>query len=164
MHQSVSTVPVKEVMTQEPLAVRREMTVGELVTLFEHHDYNGFPVVDDEGMLIGIVTKLDLLRLLRPADGLAVPSLQSVSQLPVEAIMRHGIITIEPDDALVVVADLMIETRLRSLPVVQRHSGKPVLVGIVSRNDLLHSLLAAADHAEEAQSSEPDGTSDGGSP
>ena len=142
--ETVSTLPVREVMTKEPLAVSRDMSIGELVILFDHHDYNGFPVVDEEGVLAGIVTKLDLLGLLRPDDTQEVPGLASVSQFPVERIMRHGIITVEPEDAIAAVADLMVETRLRSIPVVQRHSGKPVLVGIVSRNDLLRRLLTEA--------------------
>jgi CBS domain-containing protein len=130
MSESVSTLPVREVMTKEPMAVHRDMTIGELVILFEHHDYNGFPVVDEEGVLAGIVTKLDLLNLLRPDAAFEVPELASIS--------------VEPDDVIAVVADLMVETRLRSIPVVQRHSGKPVLVGIVSRNDLLRRFLTEA--------------------
>ncbi|MDH3242938.1 MAG: CBS domain-containing protein [Alphaproteobacteria bacterium] len=144
MSESVSTLPVREVMTKEPMAVHRDMTIGELVILFDHHDYNGFPVVDEEGVLAGIVTKLDLLNLLRPDATFEVPDLASISDLPVNRIMRHGIITVEPDDVIAIVADLMVETRLRSIPVVQRHSGKPVLVGIVSRNDLLRRFLTEA--------------------
>ena len=39
----------------------------------------------------------------------------------------------------------MVETKLRTLPVVERRGGKPVLVGIVSRKDLLRCLTIEED-------------------
>jgi CBS domain-containing protein len=55
-------------------------------------------------------------------------------------IMRRGGVSVGPEDPVVVAAELMVETRLRSLPVVQRTSGSPVLVGMVSQDDLLRAL------------------------
>lgn len=54
--------------------------------------------------------------------------------------MRHGVVSVEAGDPLVVAADLMVETRLRSLPVVRREPKGPVLAGIVSQGDLLRGL------------------------
>jgi CBS domain-containing protein len=55
--------------------------------------------------------------------------------------MRRGVVTVEPEDPVAVAADLMVETRLRSLPVVQRSPGAGrMLVGIVSQGDLLRGL------------------------
>lgn len=54
--------------------------------------------------------------------------------------MRRGVVCVEPEDPVVVAADLMVETHLRSLPVVQRKSGGPVLIGMVSQGDLLRGL------------------------
>ena len=52
---------------------------------------------------------------------------------------------VEPGDPVVVAVDLMVETKLRTLPVVERRGGKPVLVGIVSRKDLLRCLTIEED-------------------
>lgn len=140
MNKHVMTRPVYEVMTPEPVKVRPEMTVEELLTLFDRHDFNAFPVVDQDGTLLGIVTKLDVLRFLRPDPTLRIPDLPAVSATHVLDIMRTGIVTVEPEDPIVVAADLMVETRLHSLPVVLRRAGEPTLAGMVSRGDLLRGL------------------------
>ena len=48
-------------MTRSVETVTRQVTMLDLETLFEKHDFNAFPVVEAEKML-GIVTKLDFLR------------------------------------------------------------------------------------------------------
>jgi len=134
------TTPVHEVMTLEPVRVRQETTVRELIQLFDRHDYNAFPVVDRAGTLLGIVTQLDVLRLLGPDAQLRIPDATTLNGTHVRDIMRHGIVTVEPENPIVVAADLMVHTQLHSLPVVQRRAGVPTLVGMVSRGDLLRGL------------------------
>lgn len=48
-------------MTSAVETVTRQVTMLELETLFERHDFNAFPVVEG-GKMLGIVTKLDFLR------------------------------------------------------------------------------------------------------
>jgi CBS domain-containing protein len=50
-------------MTRTVVTVDRQMTVRELGALFEQHDFNAFPVLEDDKML-GIVSKFDFLRVL----------------------------------------------------------------------------------------------------
>jgi CBS domain-containing protein len=133
-------MPVYEVMTRAPVTVTPLTTLTDLIALFDRYDFNAFPVIDDRGIVCGIVTKLDVLRLLRPDQNLWVPGLAGVSSARVEDIMRRGVVSVEAGDPVVVAADLMVETRLRSLPVVQRKAEGPVLVGIVSQGDLLRGL------------------------
>ena len=134
------TMPVLEVMTRAPLTVTPNTSVDELMALFDRHDFNAFPVVDQTGVVRGIVTKLDVLRLLRPDWGFQVTGRGLLASTRVADVMRPGVVSVEPEDPIVVAADLMVETRLRSLPVVQRKSGLPVLVGIVSQGDLLRGF------------------------
>jgi len=143
---------IHEVMTLRPITVTPRTTIGELMAAFDRDDFNAFPVVDG-GALVGIVTKLDVLRALRPSPDLDLKTLPSVAAMPIEGIMRRGVVAVEPDDPVVVAADLMVETRLRSLPVVQRPRGSArVLVGIVSQGDLLRGLrLSLADERIAAE-------------
>lgn len=135
-----ATMPVWEAMSPTPRTIAPDAPVTALLELFTKHDFNAIPVVDDAGVLHGLVTKLDVLRLLRPDATLQVPSLRQVADRPVRDIMRPGVVTVEPDDPMAVAADLMIETGLRSLPVVERGPGPPVLRGMLSRGDLLRAL------------------------
>jgi CBS domain-containing protein len=133
-------MPILEVMTSEPITVRPETTVEDLLNLFDRHDFNAFPVVAADGTLRGIVSKLDVLHLLHPDEQFRLPDPKTIAATPVSTIMRPGALTIEAEDPVVVAADLMVATGRRSLPVVKRGSGWPRLVGIVSRGDLLRGL------------------------
>jgi CBS domain-containing protein len=127
-------------MTTAARTVSPDTSVGELLTLFERHDFNAFPVVNGVGELCGLVTTLDLLRLLGPDERLQLPDLRVLASRRVASLMRHGVVTVEGDEPVAVAVHLMIETGLRSLPVVHRRGRGPELVGIVSRGDLLRGL------------------------
>lgn len=135
-----SAQPIYEVMTPAPVTVSPDTTVAELMQAFDRHDFNAFPVVGDGGALVGIVTKLDVLRLFRPVTGLRIPADVAAPTVRVAKIMRPGVLNVEAEDPLVTAAELMVATRLRSLPVVRRGPGGPMLVGIVTQGDLLRGL------------------------
>jgi len=130
-------------MTREPITVTPATPIGDLLSLFARHDFNAFPVLDPGGALRGIVTKLDVLRLFRPDPALRIADYPTLSAAHVADIMRRGIVSVEPDEPLIVAADLMVETRLHSLPVVHRSGTVRNLVGIVSQGDLLRGIRAA---------------------
>lgn len=133
---------VHEVMTVAPITVSPETRFDELLELFGLHDVGAFPVVGPDGVLLGLVTKLDLLRpfvMRRP-----VPDVADIAAEPAKRLMRPGILALEAGDTLASAVELMVETRLHSLPVVRRGGSAPVLVGLVSRGDLLRALMLPA--------------------
>jgi CBS-domain-containing membrane protein len=106
-----------------------------------------FPVVDARGVLRGLMTKLDLLRTFRPQMRRWILDLKLLWAERIENLMSRGSVSVEADDPITVAVDTMIEARLRSLPVVQRRAEGPVLVGIVSRTDVLPCLTLERDDA-----------------
>ena len=147
MDKRITEQPIRAIMTPAPVSVRPETTIGELKALFERHDFNAFPVVDAQGILRGVVSKLDLLRVFRPDKRRGVAGLWDLFAECVDEIMNRGIIAVEPDESVIAALDLMIEARRRSLPVVERHPAGPVLVGMVSRTDVLQCLTVGAQEA-----------------
>lgn len=135
-----STQPIYDVMTPAPVTVRPETTVAELMQAFDRYDFNAFPVVEEAGALVGIVTKLDVLRLFRPVTGLRLPANVAAPTVQVKKIMRRGVLNVEAEDPLVTAAELMVATRLRSLPVVRHGPAGATLIGIVTQGDLLRGL------------------------
>ena len=65
----------------------------------------------------------------------------------VDDIMSRGIVAVEPDEPVETAVDLMIEARRRSLPVVERRPEGRVLVGMLSRTDLLPYLTLAGEES-----------------
>lgn len=149
MTKHAATMPIHQVMTTGPVTVHPMTTVAELLTLFDRYDFNAFPVVVADDTLRGIVSKLDVLRLLHPDEQFRLPDAKVIGATRVAEIMRPGILTVEAEDPVVAAAELMVATGRRSLPVVRRGSGWPKLVGIVSRGDLLRGLRFEL--AEDAQ-------------
>jgi CBS-domain-containing membrane protein len=128
-------------MTRNPVTVNLNMSLVDLKALFESHDFNMFPVVDERGVLRGTVTKLDFLRIFRLQVGRWIPNLRVLWAERVEQMMNQGAIAVEPGDSIVVAVDTMLGSRLRSIPVVERGPEGAKVVGIVSRTDLLPCLM-----------------------
>ena len=132
---------IRDVMTTGPVFVAPATSAHELAQRFEREGKSAFPVVTEDGMLAGIVTKLDLLRVLRPRVPGDEADLGRLAGHTARDLMRPGVFTLEPDQSLATAIDLMVETRLRSLPVVERRrGGAPRLVGMVSQGDMLRAL------------------------
>ena len=136
---------IRDVMTSHPKTVGRETSVQALRGLFIAYGFNAFPVVDEAETLLGIITKLDLLRVFRPDPRRLLPDLAAIWAERVEDLMRGHVVTVTPEDAVVTAVDCMLSWRFRSLPVVERRGGKECLVGIVSRGDVLRGLSFESD-------------------
>jgi CBS domain-containing protein len=137
MEKHVEPKIIRDIMTPSPVTVRPQMSIADLKSLFDRYDFNAFPVVDDQGVLCGMVSKLDLLRSFRPDKRRGMAGLWALWAEHVEEIMSRGIIAVEPQEPVVAAVDLMIETRRRSLPVIEHGPAGRMVVGMISRKDLL---------------------------
>ena len=126
------TAAVESVMTSRVVMIVEEIPMAEVRAIAARYDYNGFPVVTREGRLVGMITKGDLLRVLKA--GLGTPD---VWLQPVSRWMAHGVLALRPKDSHETAVSLMVDSGLRSLPVIDDH-GK--VVGIVSRNDVMGAV------------------------
>ena len=141
MGRRIAPLSIREIMSTQPKTVRPRTSLRELQALFISHDFNAFPVADEAGILLGIVTKLDLLRIFRHDPARLLPDLGALWAEHVEDIMRRRVVTLGPRDSATTAVDRMLSSKLRSLPVVERRDGKDVLVGIVSRGDVIRSFI-----------------------
>jgi CBS domain-containing protein len=115
---------VREVMTVDPTAVSRDVTVREAARLLVERDVGPLPVVDGD-MLIGIVTDRDLVVRVLADD--RDPACTTVGE-----IASTTVVTIDPEEELERARALMAEHHVRRLPVVEE--GR--LVGILSHGDV----------------------------
>ena len=141
METRVEVRRIDRIMTRNPLTVRPDTTLLQLRRRFETHDFNMFPVVDDRDVLRGVVTKLDLLKIFRPWSGRIIPDLRTLWAEHVKDIMSRGLISVTPEEPVTAALTLTVNRRLRSIQVVERQTREQVLVGIVSRNDVLQCLI-----------------------
>ena len=133
-------VPVGELMSAPALTVKPETTIDELARIFVEHEYNGLPVIDDLRVLQGIVTQLDLFKIHLEPYPRFIPAMESAWVSSVGAIMSQTVITLYPIEPAIKAMALMVEYRVRTIPVVNDAAGGRVVVGVITRRDLMAAL------------------------
>lgn len=119
---------VRDAMTTPVLAVAPETSVEDVAHVLTEHRVGAVPVVDAERHVLGVITESDVVLGLDSASAAAAQ------------IMTAPAITVEADAPLGDARRAVAEHRVGRLPVVNRDHR---LVGIVSRRDLLRTLLPA---------------------
>ncbi len=135
-------IPVGDLMSAPALTVTPETTIDELTRLFAEHEFNGLPVVNDLRLLQGIVTQLDLFKLHLQPYPRFIPALENAWVSSVGAIMSPGAITLYPLEPAIRAMALMVDYRIRTIPVVNDAAGGKVVVGVLTRRDLITALKA----------------------
>ena len=116
-----------QLMSSAPATLPGDMAVGDAVRFFaEEADHRSYPVVDDHGRLLGLVSRTDALEWAvgRKAEGKLADALSDASTQFAFAETPCG-----------EVADMMVESGVGRVPIVDPHDRR--VVGIISRQDLL---------------------------
>jgi CBS domain-containing protein len=150
-HRNVSDVMTSRVHVASPLAPFKL-----LVRLIEENRVSAIPIVDHEGMPVGIVSESDLLlkeRRLELDSSRDLLHAQKRRQDRVKAagtiasdVMTHPAITVPLDTSLSEAARLMQQKNVRRLVVVDERGR---IAGIVSRSDLLQVFLRSDEELRE---------------
>ncbi len=108
-------------MIYDPVTVKREKTVADVLDLMRTYKIGGIPVVDDEGYLVGIVTNRDL-------------RFEQRLDKPISEVMtcNNLVTTLESTD-LEKAAYILQENKIEKLPVVDKNNK---LIGLVTYKDI----------------------------
>ncbi|MBW8036025.1 MAG: CBS domain-containing protein [Planctomycetes bacterium] len=116
------------IMKTDLITAQRQDPIYEAIRTLVDNNITGLPVVDDDMNLVGVITEKDVLSLLydnRDESG------------KVEDFMTEKVISFDPGDSLIDIADSFINNHFRRVPIVT--NGK--LVGIISRKDIIAYIL-----------------------
>lgn len=154
---------VREYMTTAIVTVHVSETLESVVTKMRQHAISGCPVVDPSGKLVGVISEVDLARvlslgkgatslagfietLLRSASNETLDPLAQLMHrfrhLRAGSCMTSPAITVGPEDPVSIAAALMGRRHINRLPVVS--GGR--LVGMLARGDLLEALAEEGSH------------------
>lgn len=129
---------VNQLMTRNLATVSPDSSLKEAARIMIDRKVSGLPVVDDDGVLVGIVTEGDILHMesmRNPATTISgllrrsVPTAETTGEA-----MTRKVISISPDSDHTEAARLMESAGVKRLPVIDV-AGK--LVGVLSRSDVL---------------------------
>ena len=136
---------VKDVMSRDVVTLPHSLPVKQLLEQYfeggNGHKHQGYPVVDDLGRLIGIVTRSNLLE----------PSLvEAINALVVADILEREPVTAYAEESCRSAAEKMAQARVGRLPVVADDNPRQ-LVGIITRSDLLKPHARSADEEQRRE-------------
>jgi acetoin utilization protein AcuB len=126
-------------MTANPVKVTLGTSFPEAFRIIQEKGIRHLPVVDDEGKLVGIVTRTDLLQ--------ASPSATTtfnvfemsylLANLHVQEVMSSPPITVSEDAPLEEAARLMVQKKIGCLPVMREGA----LVGVITETDIFETFV-----------------------
>ncbi len=130
---------VSDLMSREFQTVSPETLLSETLHLMVKHRRRGMPVVSDNGEVLGIVTEEELLQhflpqVLNPA---AESGQREIQDIEVRDAMQRSVMCLSEDELITDVLGTMLSEGVAQFPVVR----EGVLVGFLSRTDLIHKLL-----------------------
>ena len=136
---------VKDVMTTRVVSVTKQASFRTMAAALREHRVSAFPVVDDDGKVIGVVSEADMLakEALKSEPG-GMPGMitgilrrkehEKARGTTAGDLMTSPAVTVTPDDTIQRAARLMYTRKVKRLPVVDANGH---LVGIIGRTDLL---------------------------
>lgn len=145
---------VRDIMTSNPVTISPDTVVTTAIQTMIDHNIKRLPVVDTAGHLVGIVSRIDILRAMtQPAVGAAPrQALRPGTYHHVKEVMLTNVPSVRSNASLAEVIGLLTSHTQRRVVVVDRMSR---VVGIITDGDLLNhateterpkiiSMLAAA--------------------
>jgi CBS domain-containing protein len=123
-------------MTPNAKTVSRGLTLRQLGDLFERDDFNAYPVEEDS-QIVGLVSKFDFLACFVFTTARMTPRYDDLMKQTVADIMTPDFIYVRGETKLTRVLQLMVDHRIRSMPVIESDQR---LVGMISREDVMRTL------------------------
>ena len=126
---------VKEAMRTNVICASSDTKATEVKNMMTENNVSKLPVVDN-GKLVGIVTKNDLLKA-EPSSATTLDMFEIsylLSKLTVKKIMNTKVISVGPNEVVEEAARIMVDNKISCLPVVDGDA----LIGIITKSDLFH--------------------------
>lgn len=141
---------VRDVMTDDVITVTPEHTLKEAARLMVDNRISGLPVVEDDSVVVGIITEADfLIRDPGPRPRLLKMFIDDTIPQPGEsvgdAMTRHPLVVMA-DTTVAAAGRTMANKNVKRLPVVDADGH---LVGIISRSDIVRAFARPDDVIED---------------
>jgi len=139
----MESVLVEEVMVNKPISVSMNLPVAVLAEKFIETGRHGFPVLDEQGKLFGVISLEDYRRALSDMG-------EKLGDLKVGEIATRAIVTVYPDQTVGYALRRMAPRDISRLPVVSREDPYHLL-GMVRRNDIVRAYEVGVTRYEDGQ-------------
>ena len=126
-------VLIKDIMTSHVVSVSLNQTVENVLQLAKKHNVTGFPVIDIDRRVLGVVSTLDLI------TEMAVGKMQfKLGELPLVIKVEKDVIKLRPDTPVKEALKAIIKSHVGRIIITDENNR---LCGIVSRKDLVNFFI-----------------------
>ena len=128
-------IKVRDLMSHGVRTVRPSATISQVAAQMLRTGHEGFPVVNADGRILGLVTRNAVDRAMQ----------HQWDHQPVTRVMRQGEIAVSPEDSVERVRALMIQSGWGQIPVVEQGQ----LTGVVTRTDMIRLPVSEPDTEQQ---------------
>ena len=121
-----------DLMSPQVVVAKENTNAEQISSRLLAGEFNGVPVVDDNGAVIGIVTAIDILK--------AIQGGKKLNAMLARDIMTPNPSTIKRDTPLEEIIRILVEKEIVLVPVVEDNNNNK-LIGVVARLDILREKL-----------------------
>jgi len=142
-----------DIMTQDVVTVNKNQPISDLAIIFIENHFNGVPVLDNTGKVVGVVTQGDLIEqnknlhiptvialfdavLFLESEKKFEDDLKKLTGSKIEDIYHKNFITVSPDTYLSEIITIMAEKDIHTLPVLEGDK----LIGIIGKQNIIHEM------------------------
>jgi CBS domain-containing protein len=129
----------KDIMTKQVVCIRKETPIFEAIQLMANNNITGIPVVEEDLILVGMLSEQDVLRLFHTYD--------DEKDRTVNDFMTQPAIHFEENELLLDVCYCLRDNSIRRVPVTL--NGK--VTGVISRSDILKCILRQLENKTNKQ-------------
>ncbi|MEZ4708864.1 MAG: CBS domain-containing protein [Caldilineaceae bacterium] len=135
---------VREIMSSPVVTVGPDQLAVDAAQIMEEYSIRRLPVVDDDNILLGIVTDTDVLEAETAEHVISSyePDVEA-EWLAVEDIMSDEVVSVSPDCTVGELAALFIKHKVGGVPVVESQANKRRVIGIVTETDIFQMIVDA---------------------
>jgi len=137
----MNTMFLKEIMTKDPITLNIDESFCKVAQIFQEKDIRHLPIVNGQGLILGIISQRDLNRIASPKKGPNGEYLYDPAELTKYVLKQHVIqkvSSLSPEDTLEKAVEIMAEKKLGCMPIVDPEGR---VIGIVTVTDLLKLFL-----------------------
>lgn len=130
---------VEERMSRPVLTITKDVPVQDALAMMRKDHVRRYPVVDEHGNMIGIVTDTDLLNA-SPSEATTLSVWEInylLTKITVERVMAKKVLSVAEDFTIEEAASLMASAKVGGLPVLKDNK----IVGIITETDLFGIFL-----------------------
>ena len=131
---------VRDRMSAPVITVGANTTFPDALQLMQEHQFRRLPVVNQDGVLVGIVSERDLLHASpSPATSLSVWEMNYLlAKLKVSQLMTKEVTSVTPETPIEIAARMLVEHRIGGMPVVD---AKRHVVGVITETDIFKAFV-----------------------